>query len=595
MSIVAMKKVTLFGSLADKKIHLDAMQDFGFLHVIPLSMDSSEQAQPGGLSTKSRHVLKFLTDFEPRHHQVHDTRHFDAKQIENRCMMLIDALHQSNDQRDYLKKHIEDLTPWGTFDFPQQQQLAGFHLWFYTVPHYLIHKLSELPIIWQTVFQDNQFTYVVVIAEHEPPHMPVSRVHTGHLSLQELETQLESVESHIDDLLAERFSLTRWIDLFSEQLQALENQTALDIALEQTFDHRALFALQAWLPHHGVEQLQSYCQQQSLVLQISDPQENETPPTLLSNSTLMSSGEQLTKFYLTPSYFAWDPSAVLLFSFAVFFAIIISDAGYALVGFALILAFWHRLGLSEQRLRIRRLLCVIFTAALIWGVLVGSYFGLRPGKETGLALLHVVDINNQSLMMQISILLGVLHIIVANAIRAWNYRKQRQGIAALGWVSLVSGGALLWYVGTDADGWMMLASSLMVLGAGSVLLFTSKHHRHGWHRLMDGFLALTRISNAFGDVLSYLRLFALGIASASLAFAFNDLAAKIIVAAPGFGILAALIVLIVGHGLNLTLALVSGFVHGLRLNYIEFFNWCLDEEGYAFDAFCKKEKTPWNR
>ena len=99
---------------------------------------------------------------------------------------------------------------------------------------------------------------------------------------------------------------------------------------------------------------------------------------------------------------------------------------------------------------------------------------------------------------------------------------------------------------------------------------------------------MTRIIAAFGDVLSYLRLFALGLASASLAIAFNGMAADTREAVPGVGLLAALIILVIGHSLNLLLAVASGVIHGLRLNVIEFFNWGLPEEGPLFRPFKKK-------
>jgi len=85
-----------------------------------------------------------------------------------------------------------------------------------------------------------------------------------------------------------------------------------------------------------------------------------------------------------------------------------------------------------------------------------------------------------------------------------------------------------------------------------------------------------------------LRLFALGLASASLAITFNQIAGQIGKNIPGLGILLAIIILLVGHTLNLLLGIISGFVHGLRLNYIEFFKWAISEEGYPFAAFSKK-------
>jgi V/A-type H+-transporting ATPase subunit I len=104
---------------------------------------------------------------------------------------------------------------------------------------------------------------------------------------------------------------------------------------------------------------------------------------------------------------------------------------------------------------------------------------------------------------------------------------------------------------------------------------------------------LTGLSNAFGDALSYLRLFALGLASASLASTFNDMAGQVKTALPGIGILFALLIALFGHTLNFVLSLSSGFIHGLRLNFIEFFRWSISEEGYPFTAFTRKEKESW--
>ena len=106
-------------------------------------------------------------------------------------------------------------------------------------------------------------------------------------------------------------------------------------------------------------------------------------------------------------------------------------------------------------------------------------------------------------------------------------------------------------------------------------------------RLLSGLGSLFDISKLFGDALSYLRLFALGLASASLAITFNQIASQIIKGIPGIGLLLAILVLLGGHALNLLLGIISGFVHGLRLNYIEFFKWAISEEGYPFKAFRK--------
>ena len=110
-------------------------------------------------------------------------------------------------------------------------------------------------------------------------------------------------------------------------------------------------------------------------------------------------------------------------------------------------------------------------------------------------------------------------------------------------------------------------------------------------KILDGLGSLVGVSKLFGDVMSYLRLFALGLASASLAITFNQLAEQVYQTVPGLGLLLSILIVILGHGINLLLAVISGFVHGLRLNFIEFFNWGLTEEGYPFQAFAKKESN----
>ncbi|MGD8825315.1 MAG: hypothetical protein PVI24_10065, partial [Myxococcales bacterium] len=130
---------------------------------------------------------------------------------------------------------------------------------------------------------------------------------------------------------------------------------------------------------------------------------------------------------------------------------------------------------------------------------------------------------------------------------------------------------------------------LVLAVVGLVLVFAfSGYGARPLSRLGMGLVGLTRITAAFGDVLSYLRLFALGLASASLAIAFNNMATSTREAIPGLGLLVALLILVVGHTLNLVLAVAGGFIHGLRLNVIEFFNWSLPEEGALFRPFKKK-------
>ena len=147
------------------------------------------------------------------------------------------------------------------------------------------------------------------------------------------------------------------------------------------------------------------------------------------------------------------------------------------------------------------------------------------------------------------------------------------------------------------SGFASLGLVLLTGGLAAVFLFSSDRPivrrplDYLW-RLLDGLKALTGAMGMFGDVLSYMRLFALGLASASLALTFNDLATQIRDAIPGLGLLLALLLLLLGHAINLGLAIMSGVVHGLRLNFIEFYKWGVPGEGKAFQKFARKEVKP---
>jgi V/A-type H+-transporting ATPase subunit I len=122
-----------------------------------------------------------------------------------------------------------------------------------------------------------------------------------------------------------------------------------------------------------------------------------------------------------------------------------------------------------------------------------------------------------------------------------------------------------------------------------VLLFAAPYDKP-LSRLLKGLLGLTKVTGAFGDVLSYLRLFALGLASGALALEFNRMTTSIYDAMPGVGIVFGFLVLLLGHTVNLVLGLASAVIHGLRLNVIEFFNWGLKEEGWQFKPFRRNER-----
>jgi V/A-type H+-transporting ATPase subunit I len=288
---------------------------------------------------------------------------------------------------------------------------------------------------------------------------------------------------------------------------------------------------------------------------------------------------------------------VVFLSFALFFAMILSDAGYAttlVIGLAF---FWKRMGKTASGKRMRTLAGSLAAVSVLYGVLVGSYFGVAPAEGSLLGFLKILDINDFDSMMKLSVVVGGAHVALANLLVAWNRRHSWVALAPVGWLIIVASGLGVLLLGVDSR---FASGAWWAVGAGGVciLLFGSERPLRRVTdlglRLFDGLKSIMRISGAFGDVLSYLRLFALGLSSASLAVTFNQLAVQAM-DTPGIGLLFGLAILLGGHVLNIILAMISGVVHGLRLNLIEFYNWGVSGEGDAFRAFRKKETLSWTQ
>ena len=273
---------------------------------------------------------------------------------------------------------------------------------------------------------------------------------------------------------------------------------------------------------------------------------------------------------------------------------IMSDAGYAMVLAILLAAFWRRLGGSLVGERIQSLGLMIVGMAIVYGVLVGSYFGFSPQPDSVMGRLQMLDVQDYPQMMRVAIVIGSIHLALGNVLAFWQTRNRHVAKGRLGWALAILGGLALW-LGSESESGEPAAQAgflLLATGLACVVIFSGEQKvvraKDVFKRLMQGGLALTSVTKAFGDVLSYLRLFALGLASASLAITFNELAAQIRGSVgPPLNHLSILLLLL-GHSLNFALILMSAVVHGLRLNLIEFYNWSVTEEGYPFRAFRKR-------
>lgn len=581
-----MKRVTVAGLDEDAPSLLDGLQAMGCMHLIPLRVDQGEgpikdEAQ------RAREALRYLLGSPIRRRELLDGADFDFRRVleetlENRRLRI-----ETQHQIDSLRERIEQVAPWGDFELPALESIGGIRLWFYVVPHFRRADIRPGPLSWLTVHTDGRRDYVVLLSEDEPPEeaMPVPRSRVGTRSLSTLQAALERAQDRFDDLQAERGALTRWIRQLLRQLGKADDEVARGQALRQGLRRDRVLALQGWVPEDKLPVVQAFCRRHELAVLVEDPGPEDEPPVLLRNGPSFAPGEDLVGFYQLPGYRDWDPSALVYVAFVFFFAVILADAGYASLVGLLTAMSWRRLGRSDSGLRLRRMGIGISVIGIVYGILAGSYFGidLTPGSLA--SSLQLLDVNDFDAMMPLSIGVGIAHLVAANLMGAWVKRRRLSALSSLGWVAVLVGGFVV-YLGVE------LGLPVAAVGLGAVFLFTSERPFRGignlgW-RAVDGLLGLTGLSRAFGDALSYLRLFALGLSSASLAATFNQLGTELIGTGPGIGLVLALVVLIIGHGLNFVLGMVGGVVHGLRLNVIELYNWSVFGEGRPFSPLRRR-------
>lgn len=592
MSILRLEKVSLIGLTEEKVQLLDQLQSLGLLHVIPLT--DAPQAATEGMNDsvnpeRLKRALQYLLSCSVKRRQVVRAGRFDLHEMLTRIDKNRSQRLELAARRDFLEKRIKDLIPWGDFELPPVDALANQKLWFYLVPNYRMDEVEKSGLVWCCVHADNRHSYVVVLSEREPDanRMPVARTLTGSVPLQQLEQELEDVEIALESVEAERQALTRWIYQLQLSIAGTENAARLAEVADQTLDFEEIFALQGWIAHRHLPQLQTFAEERGLVMLVEEVGTDEQPPTLLANPERLAGGQEVVSFFQTPGYRGWDPSRVVFFSFTAFFAIIMSDAGYALLMGLVLLYYWKAMARTDTLRRLRALGVALTGASFVWGVLVGSYFGASP--PAGLVQLKVLDLHDFDAMMRLSISIGAAHLVLGNLMMAWVRRGQLQAYASIGWALAVVAALLGWLQGFALLHWLAFAA-----GLGMVLACSGQEGRDWQPRgMVMGALALTNVTKMFGDILSYLRLFALGLASASLAITFNQLSADVAAALPGIGMFLKVLILLVGHLLNFVLTVVSGVIHGLRLNLIEFYNWSLADEGYPFQPFAKQEVTPW--
>ena len=351
--------------------------------------------------------------------------------------------------------------------------------------------------------------------------------------------------------------------------QSLEKELEFHQVLKGMGQNEGLAYVAGYIPSDSVHSLADLAGKQRWGFSISDPSGEDSVPTLIKNPRWVSLISPVFKVIeVVPGYRELDISLWFLLFFSVFFGMLIGDAGYGLIYF--ILTFWaqRKFGGKVKDKAPFYLFYILSSSAIIWGLLSASFFGQEWLLERSVKPL-LPALGDDKNVRTLCFFIGALHLSIAHI---WRVLIQFPSLVALtdvGWISILWGAFFLAKV-------LILGAVMPVCGPwliyiGMILVVFFSNPRKNILRGISAGLGtlLLNLINNFTDVVSYIRLFAVGLAGVAVADAFNKMAAGV-----GFkGIIPGLLssfILLAGHGLNVLLGPMSVLVHGVRLNVLEF-------------------------
>ena len=374
---------------------------------------------------------------------------------------------------------------------------------------------------------------------------------------------------------------------------ALRDKMAFEQAKELMSEQGSVAVISGWIPVSEVGGLASAARDAGWGLLLRDPAEGETPPTLIEPPKMFRPMKALfAGLGIAPAYVEDDVSVPFMCYFSLFFAMLVGDGAYGAI--FLLITFLMRKKLPKSWLT---LLTVFSLATIVWGTLSNTWFGAGiPACADWPTVRWLGDVTYKNIMF-LCFTIGVSHLMLA---RLWNgvcRLPDSTAIAEFGWAGVL---LFMYFVTNSLVGIFASVPSFMmwVFGASLVLVFgfSVKPKDLKTNGIALGMLPLN-IMSALGDIISYVRLFAVGLASVKVAENFNSMALGLVSGDNPLWLNALLsvgtvLILVAGHALNLAMAALSILVHAVRLNTLEFSNhkgvsWA----GYAFSPFKTNKET----
>ena len=591
--ITQMKKYTFLVFHREYEAFLEQLREVGVVHITEKAAGMADDAHLQELLAKAENTRKIIAQGAP------DQLLTEKANLEQRIAAT--------------QKEADRMAIWGDFSAERLEQLkaAGYTLRYFSCAKKLFQE--EWGIV---VAEEGATVYFVHVSKTSEPSELLNTVlelcQEQHLNSKSANDLLKDVEGLNGLLVAQNARIELWE---KENIPALETELK---ELQQQIDWKrvtlntetecdgALKLLEGFCPIDQVPVLQEMLTKQDVYYQEEDPTAEDNTPIKLRNNKFTQLFESLTGMYGWPNYGEFDPTPILAPFFLLFFAMCMGDCGYG------ILLMIIGMLIAKKKLNIAMfeglgpIITVLGVGTTIVGFFLGTCMGidLYAAEWVPQALKNVMIKGNLELagssydvQMVLALCIGVFHICLAMVVKAICYTKQtgfKENIATWGWTLLIVGGLIVAILGmtvlpAEVFKWTLIA--VAIVSALGIYIFNTP----GRNPLINIGAGLWETYNMatgiLGDVLSYIRLYALGLAGGMLGAAFNNLGLMVMggtTEGATWQWLPFVLILVLGHVLNLAMSALGAFVHPLRLSFVEYFkNAGYEGKGALYQPFKK--------
>lgn len=651
MAVETISRIRIIAHSSLSEELLDVLQSIGTVHVERLS---EEEALPGReleeeeIAAIRRHNFsisqaEFLLSFFREYGFIKDSflktlvkekhsmtleafrraeERIDLELVYNECSEFDRRLASVAEEKSRLEQEKEQLLEWTALEI-DLDQLQAEHP-YGIIPVRLpvagigdiVSDLAEqVPYSHLDIVAENGSQASCLILYYGPSRPDVEAVLSSHRYEQvtlpawplEPAERLEQVEREVASLERRRERLLdaarayagkrREIEILREYLVNERHKLEATARLGRT---RSTVVMEGWVAESGVERtleaLGAFADE--LEVELSEPAPEDSPPVSLKNGRWSRPFELLTRLYGVPSRSEYDPTPLIAISFVVFAGFCIGDVGYGLVLVAVFLGMRKYLPVGGNVKDLLLILAYAGLFAMVFGVLSGSWFAIDPEKlPSFMRNMAVLDMLREPLpVMGVAMGLGLAHMLAGTVVEFRDNVREGRLLAAL----IDQGLVFLFFAGLGVAVPLLITKALPSWAAVGLaglpvllmLLLLGRESKSIPGKAVNGlYETYNTVVGWMGDVISYVRLYALGLATFVIGWVVNTLAGMVMGIGPVIGIVMTLLLIVIGHTFNVTINLLGAFVHPLRLEYVEFFGKFYEDGGRRFEPLKIESKT----